>query len=101
MLINIYRGVLKSTSLIGGSSLINIFTGMVRTKFVAVLLGPSGIGLMSVYSTITGRVSAISSMGIVSSGVRQFAEAHGTGDQERIARTVKTLHYPKQHRHDL
>ena len=30
-------------------------------------------------------------MGINSSGVRQIAEAVGTGDSERIARTVTTL----------
>lgn len=86
-----YRAVLKSTSLIGGSSLINMLIGMLRTKFVAVLLGPTGIGLMGVYTAITGMVSTISSMGIGSSGVRQIAEAHGTGDQDRIARVVKTL----------
>jgi PST family polysaccharide transporter len=44
-----YRQILKSSSLIGGSSLINMAIGMVRTKFVAVLLGPSGVGLMGVY----------------------------------------------------
>jgi len=86
-----YRGVLKSTSLIGGSSLINILIGMVRTKFVAVLLGPAGIGLMGVYFAITSMVSTISSMGLDSSGVRQIAEAYIAGNQGRIARTVKTL----------
>ncbi len=64
---------------------------MVRTKFVAILLGPTGIGLMGVYTAITGMVSTVSSMGIGSSGVRQIAEAHGTGEQDRIARMVKTL----------
>ncbi len=86
-----YRSVLKSTSLIGGSSLISILIGMVRTKFVAILLGPTGIGLIGVYTAITGMVSNISSMGMNSSGVRKIAEAHGTGDQDRIARTVITL----------
>jgi PST family polysaccharide transporter len=86
-----YRNILKTTSLIGGSSLINILIGMVRTKFVAILLGPAGIGLMGVYSAITSMVSTISSMGIGSSGVRQIAAAYGAGNQDQIARTVKTL----------
>lgn len=86
-----YRGVLKATSLIGGSSLVNVMVGMVRTKFVAVLLGPVGIGLIGVYSSITGMVGTISGMGIASSGIRQIAAAHGSGDQDRMARTVKTL----------
>ena len=87
-----YRGVLKSTSLIGGSSLVNILIGMVRTKFVAVLLGPAGTGLMGLYSVIITLVSSVTGMGIGQSGVRQIAEAQGTGDQVKIARTIKTLH---------
>ena len=86
-----YRGILKATSLIGGSSFINILIGMVRTKFVAVLLGPAGVGLMGMYGSITGMIGAVSGMGLGSSGVRQIAESHGTGDAERIASTVRTL----------
>jgi hypothetical protein len=45
-----YRSILKSTSLIGGASFINILISMIRTKFVAILLGPSGVGLLGLYS---------------------------------------------------
>lgn len=86
-----YRSILKSTSLIGGASVINILIGMVRTKFVAILLGPTGVGLMGMLVQIAGLVTTVSGMGLSSSGVRQVAEAVGSGDDERIARTVKTL----------
>ena len=86
-----YRSVLKTTSLIGGSSLINLLISMVKNKFVAILLGPSGFGLMSVFGTITVLVGTISGMGVAISGVRQIAEAQGIGDQEQVARVVKTL----------
>lgn len=86
-----YRSILKSTSLIGGASVLNILIGMVRTKFVAILLGPTGVGLLGMYDQITGMVSSVTGMGIASSGVRQVAEAVGTNDDVRIARTVITL----------
>lgn len=86
-----YRSILKSTSLIGGASVVNMLIGMVRTKFVAILLGPAGVGLLGIYGQITGLVGTVTSMGIGSSGVRQIAEAVGTNDDERIARTVITL----------
>ena len=86
-----YRGILKSTSLIGGASVISILISMVRIKFVAILLGPSGVGLLSIYTQITTLVSSATGMGIGNSGVRQVAEAVGTGDDDRIARTVITL----------
>jgi PST family polysaccharide transporter len=83
-----YRQILKSTSIIGGSSVINIILRIVRTKFLAVLLGPSGIGLLGIYHSITGTVGTIAGMGIDSSGVRQIAKAVGTGSDENIARTI-------------
>ena len=64
---------------------------MVRTKAVAVLLGPSGVGLVGLYLSATDLLGTISGLGINSSGVREVAEAHGSSDSDRVARTVKTL----------
>ncbi len=64
---------------------------MIRTKAVAVLLGPSGMGLVGLYVSITGLVSTIAQLGIDQSGVREVAEANGSGDAERVARVAKTL----------
>lgn len=77
--------------MIGGASLINILINMVKTKFVAILLGPAGIGLVGVYNSIIGLVSTVAGMGIGTSGTRQIATAHGADDPQLIARTVKTL----------
>ncbi len=86
-----YKSVLKSTSLIGGSAFINILIGMIRTKFVAVLLGPTGVGLQNMYTTIMQTISTITGLGLNSSGVRSIAEANGQNDNERVARIVKTI----------
>ncbi len=86
-----YSQILKSSALIGGSTVINIMIGIVRTKVMAVLLGPAGFGLMGLYGSITDLTQSIAGMGINSSGVRQIAEAVGSGDTERIARTVVVL----------
>ena len=64
---------------------------MVRTKLVAVLLGPSGIGLVGLYQSVTAMVGTLSGLGIASSGVRGVAEAYAAGNQEQIAITVCVL----------
>ena len=71
--------------------MVNIGIGIVRTKAMAVLLGPAGFGLMGVYGSIADLALSIAGMGINSSGVRQIAEAVGSGETERIARTVAVL----------
>jgi enterobacterial common antigen flippase len=86
-----YGQILKSSALIGGSSVLNIAIGIVRTKAMAVLLGPAGFGLMGLYGSIADLTRSIAGMGINSSGVRQIAEAASSGDTARIARTAAVL----------
>ncbi|MGJ0484007.1 MAG: O-antigen translocase [Methylomicrobium sp.] len=86
-----YGQILKSSALIGGSSLMSIAIGIVRTKAMAMLLGPSGVGLMGLYGAISELTISIAGMGINSSGVRQIAEAVGSEDTERVARTAAVL----------
>ena len=46
---------------------------------------------MGVYSSIADLTQSLAGMGIQSSGVRQIAEAVGSGESERIARTATVL----------
>ena len=86
-----YGQILKSSAWIGGSSVLVIGIGVVRTKAIAVMLGPAGFGLMGLYNAIIDLALAAASMGIANAGVRQIAESVATGDEARIARTVIVL----------
>jgi antigen flippase len=86
-----YGQILKSSALVGGSSILNIAIGIVRTKVMAVLLGPAGFGLLSVYGSIATLTQTFAGMGINSSGVRQIAEAAGSDEKERVSRTAVVL----------
>jgi antigen flippase len=71
--------------------MVNIGLGMVRTKAIALILGGTGVGLFGLYGYVNDLTRSIAGMGVNSSGVRQIAEAAGTGDAQRLARTAKTL----------
>jgi O-antigen/teichoic acid export membrane protein len=86
-----YGQILKSSVLVGGSSAINIVIRVVRTKAMAFLLGPAGFGLFGLYWSVENLVETIAGVGVNSSGVRQIAEAVGSGDMERIAQTAAVL----------
>lgn len=64
---------------------------MARTKVVAILLGPEGIGLVSLYQSIIDLVGNVAGLGIASSGVREVAEACASSDSRRIAVATQTL----------
>jgi PST family polysaccharide transporter len=86
-----YGQILKSSALIGGSSILNSGLGAVRNKAIAIILGQTGVGLFSIYGLINDLTRSIAGMGVNNSGVRQIAEAVGSGDAQRIARTVTVL----------
>jgi antigen flippase len=86
-----YTDILKSSALVGGSSVLNVVIGIARTKVMALLLGPAGFGLFGLYTSIATLTGTLAGMGINSSGVREIAEAVGSNDQRRIAETAITL----------
>ena len=86
-----YGQILKSSSILGGAQALNYLIAMGRTKIVAVLLGPAGVGLVSLYQSLTSVVGTVAALGIPSSGVRDVAEAVGTGDAARVARAAWIL----------
>ena len=86
-----HRQILRATSIIGGASALNVLIGLVRVKVLAVLLGPAGVGLAGLYSTIMGTTATLASLGLSFSGVRQVAEASATGDSYALTVVRKTL----------
>lgn len=86
-----YGESLRAAAIIGGGEGITYIIGLVRTKVVALLLGPSGVGLVALYLGYMQLVQTISGLGIASSGVREVALANSANDPEKIAARVKTL----------
>ena len=75
----------------GGSSVINIFLGIIRNKVIALLLNPSGMGLMGVYQSISNLALTVSGIGINESGTRQIALSFQTKNVSSISRTSLLL----------
>ena len=88
---NSYRQILRSSSIIGGASVINIVIGLVRMKAVAVLLGPAGVGLIGLLQSLMSAASAVSALGFGTVGTRQIAEAVGRDDDAAIAAARRAL----------
>lgn len=75
----------------GGAQVISLLVGALRMKALALLLGPAGVGLAGLYTTAVALVGSLAGLGLGNSGVRQIAEAAGSGDQVRVARTIVSL----------
>lgn len=88
-----YRQILRSSVVMGSSTLFVVGAAVLRSKIVAVLLGPAGFGLMGLYSSVLHFAQSIATMGVQASGVREIAAAVGSDDERRFARTATALRW--------
>ena len=86
-----YRQIMKATSLFGGVQVFNIIIAIVRSKFIALLLGPAGMGIAGLLNSTTGLISALTNFGLSTSGVRNIASANASGNELRIAKVITIL----------
>lgn len=86
-----YRSIFKATSLFGGVKVYTILIGIIRTKFVAVLLGTVGVGILGLYQSTIVFIGGLTALGLSTSAVRDVSEANASGDSLRIGRTVSVL----------
>jgi PST family polysaccharide transporter len=76
---------------VGGASFINILLGIVRTKVLALLLGPSGIGVLGIYNSVVQTATSFAGLGIARSGVRQIAESYAAGTGSSSAKAASAM----------
>ena len=86
-----YRSIFKATSLFGGVQAYQILIGVIKSKFVAILLGPTGMGIQGLYQSAIQLIQSFSSLGLSQSAVRDVSEANGSGDSKRIGLTVAVV----------
>jgi PST family polysaccharide transporter len=60
-------------------------------KTLALLLGPTGVGMVALLTSVVDVVVAIAGLGVSQSGVRQIARAEGDADLGQMATTVRTV----------
>ncbi|MGO9770295.1 MAG: oligosaccharide flippase family protein [Roseiarcus sp.] len=88
-----YRQIFVSASIIGGASIINIVIAVIRTKIIAIILGPVGVGLFALFGALMSTGIAFATAGIWAVGIRQIAEAHAHGEAHSLAVARRALFF--------
>ena len=86
-----YRSIFKSTSLFGGVQVYQILIGIIKSKVIAVLLGPLGVGVLGLYTSAEQLLKSITSMGLQSSAVRDISEANSSGEEDKVVLKIAVL----------
>lgn len=79
--------ILKVMGIFGGVQVLTILCAIVRTKFVALWIGPAGVGLFGIYNSALDTVKSVAQLGIGESAVRDLSNS----PRERLAAVVLSL----------
>ena len=83
-----YTHILKYTGVFGGVQGLSILVGIIRNKLVALILGPEGMGLASLFNSTIKLVSDSSNLGIGMSAVRNISDDFGSDDVNKLNRSI-------------
>ena len=88
---NGYSHIMKYTGLFGGIQMLNMLVGVVRNKMVAMILGPGGMGLLSLFNSTIKLVSESTNMGISMSGVKTISQNFDDEANDKLCESVKMI----------
>lgn len=88
-----YKHILKYTSLFGSVQGLNIVVSLVRNKLVALLLGPSGMGLVSLFNSVVTFISQSTNLGISTSAIKHISELEEHSDEQSVSRYISVVRW--------
>ncbi|MFD1316847.1 O-antigen translocase [Namhaeicola litoreus] len=85
---NSYNQILKATSIFGGVQIFNVLISIIKSKLIAVLVGPAGIGILGLFNTSLNLIGAATNFGLKQSAVRNVALAHESADKKKVSEII-------------
>lgn len=82
---------MKAMGLFGGVQVMGIVCSIIRTKLVAMWIGPVGMGLFGLFNNALEMISTGTNLGIRSSSVRDISQAVEKQDTSLVARMVTVV----------
>jgi antigen flippase len=90
-----YRRILWVTSVVGGATLGALLIGLVRNKAIALIGGPSAVGLLGLFTALLAMGASVSTLGLDTSAVRQLSQkTDDPAEAANVRWAIWTLAWP-------
>ena len=86
-----YKHILKYVGLFGSVQFLSVLIQLVRNKLVALILGPMGMGLNSLFNSTVQLISCSTNMGLDTSAVRRLSELYDQGLQQTLNHRIMVI----------
>ena len=88
---NAYSKALKGTSLFAGVQVFNILINILRSKIIALFLGPQGIGIFGLISSTMAFIGSMVGLGLNVSGVKELSALNIDTASEKRHETIAII----------
>lgn len=86
-----YSHILKYTGIFGSVQVIGILINILRVKIIAVLLGPQGVGLISLFNSTVKFISDSTNLGLSMGAVKKVSMSFDEGNAERLNESIRIV----------
>lgn len=83
-----YQSIVKGTAVFGGVQVFNILIKLIQGKVIAVLLGPVGMGVLSLLTSTANMLQQVSSLGLNLSAVKDISSANEKRDVSELSKVI-------------
>jgi O-antigen/teichoic acid export membrane protein len=80
-----YLQIVKTTSLFGGVQFFTIIISIIRTKLIAIFIGPAGMGIAALLNSTISIISGITGLGIETSAVKHISASYKNEDLNSVS----------------
>ena len=78
------RNIVKAMGIFGSIQVFNILCAIIRTKLIALWIGPAGMGLFAIFNSAVDMIGNITGLGLRTSSVRNISQE--TDNKKNLAR---------------
>lgn len=89
--LNSYKNIIKGSSFFGGVQVFNILISLIRGKFVAIILGPEGMGISALFNSASNTIQRFAGLGLNQSIIRDTAETESPEHKSAVIDTSLRL----------
>lgn len=86
-----YQQILKATSIFGSVQFLTILFSVIRTKIIAVFIGPAGMGILALLNSTLNLIGGVTGLGLETSAVKSISENYKEDDIKSVSKIAEIV----------
>lgn len=86
-----YEQILKATSILGSVQFLTILFSVIRTKIIAVFIGPAGMGIIALLNSTLNLIGGVTGLGLETSAIKSISENYKNDNSKSVSKIAEIV----------